>query len=202
VDVAEAARELDISTDAVRKRIARGSLLSEREDGGVRVWLDDGGTEAGREAQVEREALVEELREQVHYLRSILSEEREARRRADTIIAQLSQSNAVLARRVPELEAAVPSEPPGGGPQTAAEEPEGADQPTVGGAQEGAERPWWKRMFGGVGVRLARSLQLGAIAAFTLAVVAFALGETVAATVMFMVAAVGFLVVLVLQRRR
>jgi redox-regulated HSP33 family molecular chaperone len=54
----------------------------------------------------------------------------------------------------------------------------------------------------GVGVRLARSLQLGAIAAFTLAVVAFALGETVAATVMFMVAAVGFLVVLVLQRRR
>jgi hypothetical protein len=150
VDVAEAARELDISTDAVRKRIARGSLLSEREDGGVRVWLDDGGTEAGREAQVEREALVEELREQVHYLRSILNEEREARRRADTIIAQLSQSNAALARRVPELEAAVPSESPGGGPQTAAEEPEGADpQPTVGGAQEGAERPWWKRMFGG-----------------------------------------------------
>ncbi len=152
MDAAEAARELDISTDAVRKRIARGSLLSEREDGGVRVWLDDGGTEAGREAQVERGALVEELREQVHYLRSILSEEREARRRADTIIAQLSQSNAVLARRVPELEAAVPSEPPGGGggPQTAAEEPEGADpQPTVGGAQEGAERPWWKRMFGG-----------------------------------------------------
>jgi hypothetical protein len=150
VDVAEAARELDISTDAVRKRIARGSLLSEREDGGVRVWLDDGGTEAGREAQVEREALVEELREQVHYLRSILNEEREARRRADTIIAQLSQSNAALARRVPELEAAVPSESPGVGPQTAAEEPEGADpQPTVGGAQEGAERPWWKRMFGG-----------------------------------------------------
>jgi hypothetical protein len=54
----------------------------------------------------------------------------------------------------------------------------------------------------GVGVRLARSLQLGAIAAFTLAVIAFALGEIVAATVMFVVAAVGFLVVLILQSRR
>ena len=148
VDVAEAARELDISTDAVRKRIARGSLLSEREDGGVRVWLDDGGTEAGREAQVEREALVEELREQVHYLRSILNEEREARRRADTIIAQLSQSNAALTARIPELEA--PSEPPGG-PQTAAEEPDvGRPRSGTESPQEGAQpRSWWRRMFGG-----------------------------------------------------
>ncbi len=80
VDVGEAARELGISTDAVRKRIARGSLKSSREDGHVLVWLDDGWTEAGREAQVDREALVEDLREQVHYLRSTLNEEREARR--------------------------------------------------------------------------------------------------------------------------
>ncbi len=105
VDVGEAARELGISTDAVRKRIARGSLHSEREDGSVRVWLDDGGTEAGREAQVDRAALVEDLRGQVHYLREILAEERDARRRADTIIAQLTQANAALAQRVPELEA-------------------------------------------------------------------------------------------------
>jgi hypothetical protein len=50
-------------------------------------------------------------------------------------------------------------------------------------------------------VRLARSLQLGAIAAFTLAVIALALGEFIVATVMFIVAAVGFLVVLIVQRR-
>ena len=112
VDVGEAARELGISTDAVRKRIARGSLRSEREDGSVRVWLDDGGTEAGREAQVDREALVEDLREQVHYLRSILNEEREARRRADTIIAQLTQANTALAAKVPELEAPAGERPP------------------------------------------------------------------------------------------
>jgi hypothetical protein len=42
-------------------------------------------------------------------------------------------------------------------------------------------------------VRLMRSIQLGAIAAFTLAVIAFARGESLAATVLFVVAAVGFL---------
>src|ERR671921_104710 len=64
-----------------------------------------GGTEAGREAQVDGGALVEVLREQAEYLRGQLAEEREARRRADTIIAQLTQANATLAARVPELEA-------------------------------------------------------------------------------------------------
>ena len=159
VDVGEAARELGISTDAVRKRIARGSLESSREDGSVLVWLDDGGTEAGREAQVDRDALVEDLHDQVHFLREVLHEERDARRRADTIIAQLTQANAALAARVPELEA--PSEPPRG-PESAAEGPERGGPGGTGVAQEGSERPpdtaewpvhgglirpWWRRMF-------------------------------------------------------
>jgi hypothetical protein len=105
VDVGKASRELGISSDAVRKRIARGSLRSERQNGSVLVWLDEGWTEAGREAQVDGGPLVEDLREQVQYLRSILDEEREARRRADMIIAQLTQANAALAAKVPELEA-------------------------------------------------------------------------------------------------
>jgi hypothetical protein len=66
---AEAARELSISTDAVRKRIARGSLESSREDGHVLVWLDDSGTEAGRDAQVDREALLEAKNETIRLLR-------------------------------------------------------------------------------------------------------------------------------------
>jgi hypothetical protein len=53
----------------------------------------------------------------------------------------------------------------------------------------------------GVGVRLARSLQLGAIAALTLALIALAVGESLPATVLFIVAAVGFSIVLILQRR-
>ncbi len=51
-------------------------------------------------------------------------------------------------------------------------------------------------------MRLMRSLQLGSIAAFSLAVIALALGKSLVSTAMFTVAAVGFLVVLVLQRRR
>ena len=45
------------------------------------------------------------LREQVSYLRRQLDEEREARRRADTIIAQLARANEEQARTIGELEA-------------------------------------------------------------------------------------------------
>ena len=157
VDVGEAARELDISTDAVRKLISRGSLRSDRH--GILVWLDDRGTEAGREVQVDRDALVvEDLRNQVHYLREVLNEERDAKRRADTIIAQLTLANAALVQRVPELHA--PQEPRGT-PETG----EARAEPRLvsGAAQPGSERPpdtaewpvrgsllrpWWRRVFG------------------------------------------------------
>ena len=46
------------------------------------------------------------MRSRISSLENQLSEERESRRRADTIIAQLTQANAVLADRAPELEAA------------------------------------------------------------------------------------------------
>jgi hypothetical protein len=147
LDVNSAAEELGVSTDAVRKRISRRTLRSDRKDGAVRVWLDHGGTEAGREAQVDGGALVEVLREQAEYLREQLAEEREARRRADTIIAQLTQANAALVARVPELEA--PQEQPGA-PETAEEEPESAEfRSDAAGRQEAVRRPWWRRVFGG-----------------------------------------------------
>jgi hypothetical protein len=53
-----------------------------------------------------------------------------------------------------------------------------------------------------VGVKLARSLLLSAIIAFTVGVIALAPGASLAATVLFVVAAVGFLATLVLLRRR
>jgi hypothetical protein len=150
LDVGEAAHELGISTDAVRKRIARGSLRSDREDGHVRVWLDVGGTEAGREAQVDGEALVEVLQDHISDLRVQLEAEREARRRADTIIAQLTQANAALAAKVPELEAAESRE-------DAAEEPaEATHTPAPGQGTtphtdepRSSRQPWWRRVFGG-----------------------------------------------------
>jgi hypothetical protein len=92
-------------------------------------------TEAGREAQVDGGPLVEDLREQVHYLRSVLNEEREARRRADMIIAQLTQANAALAAKVPEPESGT------GGSQTTSE---GTFK-----EKELEHRGFWSRLFGG-----------------------------------------------------
>ena len=51
-------------------------------------------------------------------------------------------------------------------------------------------------------MRFAHSLHLSAIAAFALAVIAMVLGEHLVATVLFVIAAAGFLVTLILQRRR
>jgi hypothetical protein len=176
VDLREAAELLGTSTEAVRKRAARGSLRSDRRDGRVLVWVDEGRTEGGREAQVDREALIEAKDQAIRILEEQLREEREARRRADTIIAQLTQANAALAARIPELEA--PSgerspDAPGGEagaglreesapaqeapPETreyavAPSAEPGRGEPRPGGeeAQEGSEKmSWWRRVFGG-----------------------------------------------------
>jgi hypothetical protein len=109
--------------------------------------VDDGRTEGGREAQVDREALIEAKDHAIRILEDQLREEREARRRADTIIAQLTQANAALASRVPELE--TPQEPRGA-PESVVVAPEKAEPRSASkGAQEPSERQWWRRMFGG-----------------------------------------------------
>ena len=141
--MAEAAEVLSISDDAVRSRIKRGTLPTVREAGRVFVVL--GGTDRpiaqAQPTSVHGEdRLYEEMQARIRYLESQVEEEREARRRADTLLARLMD-------RLPELEA--PSEP-SGGPQTAEEEQERAEpRPATGGAQEGVRRPWWRRMFGG-----------------------------------------------------
>ncbi len=50
-------------------------------------------------------------------------------------------------------------------------------------------------------MRLASSLQLAAIAAFTLAVIAQIVGKNTAATMLFVVAAAGFLATIILKKR-
>jgi hypothetical protein len=159
LNVQEAAEALGISVDAVRMRARRGTLDSEHENGRLHVWLDTNSSNVHPQEQVEallreKDERIEELREQVHHFREVLSEERDARRRADMIIAQLTQANAALARRVPELEPPreqeAPQEPPGG-PQNAGAESGREEAPLAGaGAQEGPERvSWWRRVFGG-----------------------------------------------------
>ena len=150
VDLREAAELLDTSTEAVRKRAARRSLRSDRQNGRVLVWVDEGRTEGGREAQVDREALLEAKDETISILRDQLRLRAEEIQRRDVIISQLTQANASLASRVPELEAAESHD-------DAAEEPaEATHTPAPGQGTtphtdepRSSRQPWWRRVFGG-----------------------------------------------------
>ncbi len=109
MDLKEAAETLGVTSEAVRKRVRRGTLASEKhEDGRVLVWVDAGsdsgsdiGYDGGYDDRVGRgyDALLEEVRDRVRFLEKQLDEEREANRENRRIIAGLVQ-------RVPELEAA------------------------------------------------------------------------------------------------
>jgi hypothetical protein len=155
VHLSEAAELLGVSKDAVRMRVKRGALRSEKgEDGRVYVWVnvnpdgDPNTVHPQEEVEAWRE-LIDELRDRV---RSLEEANRENRR----IIAALTQ-------RIPELEAPASPEAPGAF-ESAAAGPEGAQPRSgTGGPQEGYERPrdtaefpisgtllrpWWRRVFG------------------------------------------------------
>jgi hypothetical protein len=185
VTVAEAAEYLGITAEAVRTRIKRGKLVSVKEPpdrtGTVYVLLradqtrpNVDPTSQGQDQTSDQTATgggdryTRSLENQVEYLRRQLDEEREARRRADTILAQLSQANAEQARTIRAIEAPSqepPTESPGAprppDQQTPSEAPESPQMHTVGegGATAPSEgetpteprsrEPWWVRWFGG-----------------------------------------------------
>ena len=105
------------------------------------VYLDLSQDMSQPESQEHHEALVEELRERAHYLRSVLNEERDARRRVDMIIAQLTRANAALAARARAGASAGFVGKPGDGqrPRDTAEFP----------VRGRLLRPWWRRVVGG-----------------------------------------------------
>ncbi len=171
--VSEAADELRISAEAVRSRVKRGTLRSVKEGGTVYVLLpgpaSDDQTRPGEDQTIadndqtkdqtppeheqagDRAELVESLLDQLAYMREQLAEEREARRRADTIMAQLSQANAEQARTIRTLEAPqdareAPPEPHA--PEAASETMEGVDAPAdVRDPQIASQRrSWWRRI--------------------------------------------------------
>ncbi len=159
VHLSEAAELLGVSKDAVRMRVKRGTLRSEKgEDGRVYVWVNvtpDGGppnTNLQGEVEHYRE-LIDELRDRVRSLEEANSENRH-------IIAALTQ-------RIPELpaasEVATPDAP--GSPERGAQEQDGAEpRPATDGTQAGSEplrdtgeapiiggspaRPWWRVLRG------------------------------------------------------
>ncbi len=146
VTVADAARLLGLSAEAVRMRIKRGTLASEKVEGTVFVLLDADPARSNVDPTrsnidpttnqtPEQTALVEVLHEQVAYLREQLDQEREANRENRRIIAGLVQ-------RVPELESA--PKPP--------ESPETATEGTAKGGEaskQEQQRSWLYRFFFG-----------------------------------------------------
>jgi hypothetical protein len=144
--VAEAAEQLGISKEAVRKRISRDTLRSDRDaDGTVYVYVPPDRTASGTPSSAgvgDRDLLYQEQRERISYLERQVEEEREARRRADTLLARLMD-------RVPELEA--PSETDNAS-KAAVRHEQGDDQQGRGDVapDDTAQRqaPWWRRWFG------------------------------------------------------
>jgi hypothetical protein len=118
--VAEASEVLGITVEAVRGRIKRRTLEHERDSGTVYVHLDadqsydqprpDDDQTSDWPRPDDHADITEELRDRISYLERQVEEEREARRRADTILAQLSAANAEQARTIRALEA--PQEAP------------------------------------------------------------------------------------------
>ena len=119
VPIGEAADRLGLSTDAIRRRLHRGTLSGEKIAG---VWhialpLDRAGddvtgppgdrpggdrAESGPDRTAIGDAtgaiaaLIDAQHEEITYLRAALDAEREARRRADTIIIELSRQVVAL----------------------------------------------------------------------------------------------------------
>ena len=152
----EASEALGISVDAVRTRARRGTLDSGHENGRLYVWVDNHETDVHPQGHVEalireKDSRIAELLEQVHHLREVLEKGDDTRRRADTIIAQLTQANAALAQRVPELGG---PQRPSGAAEGVAKEQDGAQQSRSaaegarGGTEEPPRRSWWREFFG------------------------------------------------------
>jgi hypothetical protein len=131
VTVAEAARLLNISAEAVKSRIQRGTLDSLKAEGTVYVLLD---ADQARQHVVQAndqtslieslQVLARSLQDQADSLREQLGQERKANRENRRIIAALTQ-------RIPQL-----PEPP---------------EPTEHESEKPTEfqelPPWWHRMF-------------------------------------------------------
>ena len=174
VTVAEAAKILGITAEAVRTRIKRGKLKSVKEPEGPRgtvyVLLEvdqtppnidptPQGQDQTSGQTAKRDELVEALREQVAYLQGViatrdreLEQRTEEIRRRDAALEREQQLTAMFATRLGELEApTVEATEARESPESPA--PTRDPTPAPGKAQAGAEAPrrksWWRRLRGG-----------------------------------------------------
>lgn len=139
-NIREAAEALGVSSEAVRMRVKRSTLASEKgEDGRIYVRLNAEPTQDEQQTQHTDHALVEQLRSENAYLREQLEE-------ANTRDRENRRLLAAALERVPELEAAPQqeaSQPRESGATQSAETSSGGDE------EQGAQRrPLWRRLLG------------------------------------------------------
>jgi hypothetical protein len=137
--VPDAAEVLGISPEAIRTRLSRGTLDSEREGRRVYVLLEPDLTRHDKDRTSDQTRYVRSLEERVEHLRELLDGEREANRENRRIIAALTS-------RIPELESG-PSPGASESPETPVEPRPSTTGPPEAEAQA-ERRPWWLRMFG------------------------------------------------------
>jgi len=141
VTVADAAERLGITKEAVRKRVSRRTLRSDKDpDGTVRVYIPPSGTSSGTASEaIGRDDLVELLRAQLEDLRTDRDAWRDQARRSDYMASAAMDRTRELESRIRQLEA--PSEARES-PEPVEEDPERVEpHSATGGAQESAERP-------------------------------------------------------------
>ena len=155
LSVAEAAKALGVTRDAIHKRINRGTIEHEKgEDGRFYVFVDTSteGLDLSTDMSVDKskvealERLIDSQHDRIAFLERELDRRGDETTRLHQIVAGLTQANAQLSARVPELEAPQETTDAAG---TVEEEPERAEpHSATGGAQEGPRRPWWRRVLG------------------------------------------------------
>jgi hypothetical protein len=151
--VAQAAAQLGVSQDAIRKRIRRDTIDYDQDpDGRIYVYVDSSEIAQHESSDASIERLVQVQHDDIEFLRRELETRTEEIRRRDSIIAALTQ-------RLPEIEA--PSEP-----QLTLEETTEKNEARVehpAGSREvrrGARQPWWRKPI------LVALLFLGAVGAW------------------------------------
>jgi hypothetical protein len=136
--VAQAAAQLGVSQDAIRKRIRRNTIDYDQDpDGRIYVYVDSSEIAQDESSDASIERLVQVQHDDIEFLRRELETRTEEIRRRDSIIAALTQ-------RLPEVEA--PSEPRLTLEETTEKNEARVEHPA--GSREvrrGARKPWWRK---------------------------------------------------------
>ena len=141
VTLAEAARQLGLSPDAVRKRVHRGTLASVRRGGRLYVVLPDAVPDGQEQPDGGRtpdrtQELIDQQRGEIARLVEQLAVKDEQLRQANVIIARLSERPLELPARVASVDTAAPAplvDTPASVNQSQASTPPPAQ----------VRRPWW-----------------------------------------------------------